>query len=116
MKRFCRVRIEYLTAFAGIVLMILTIIWRINPAEGSIMPHFLTGNSFGHVVIYALLVTCMPVLFLALIVITPLPISENYEWIIVFGVMIVLQGLVYFLLGKLISKIVKLIARKRSIR
>jgi len=96
-------------------LMILTIIWRINPAEGSIMPHFLTGNSFGHVVIYALLVTCMPV-FLALIVIPPLPISENYEWIIVFGVMIVLQGLVYFLLGKLISQIVKLIARKRSIR
>ena len=116
MKGFRRVRIEYLTAFAGIVLMILTIIWRINPAEGSIMPHFLTGNSFGHVVIYALLVTCMPIWFLSAIVMTQFPISENNEWIILFGVMIVLQGLVYFLLGKLISKIVKLIARKRSIR
>ena len=116
MKGFRRVRIEYLTAFAGIVLMILTIIWRINPAEGSIVPHFLTGNSFGHVVIYALLVTCMPLWFLAVIVTTQLPISENNQWIIACGVMIVLQGLAYFLLGKLISRIVKLIARKRSIR
>jgi hypothetical protein len=116
MRKFWSGKIEFWTAFTGIVLMILTIIWRINPAEGSIVPHFLTGNSLGHAVIYTLLVTCMPVWFLAVLVITRLPISENAQWTIACGMMIILQGLVYFLIGKLIARIVKLIARMGSAR
>jgi hypothetical protein len=35
------------TAGVGIALMILTLMWRVNPVEGSVMPNFLTGNLFG---------------------------------------------------------------------
>jgi len=61
MKTFWRDRIAVVTAGIGIVLMILTVVWRVNPVEGSVMPDFLTSNPFGQTLLYLLLVTCMPV-------------------------------------------------------
>ena len=54
------------TAGVGIALMILTLMWRVNPVEGSVMPNFLTGNLFGMALLMVLLVTCMPVGIVAL--------------------------------------------------
>ena len=42
-------------------LMILALVWRVNPVEGSVVPDFLTGNPFGAALLMVLLVTCMPV-------------------------------------------------------
>ena len=49
------------TAGVGMALMILALVWRVNPVEGSVVPDFLTGNPFGAALIVVLLVTCMPV-------------------------------------------------------
>jgi hypothetical protein len=59
-------RVAVATAGVGIALMILTLMWRVNPVEGSVMPNFLTGNLFGMALLMGLLVTCMPVGIVAL--------------------------------------------------
>ena len=53
--------IAVVTSGIGMVLMILTAMWRVNPVEGSVVPDFLTGNPFGGALLLVLLVTCMPV-------------------------------------------------------
>lgn len=50
-----------------IFLMIFTILWRINPTEGSVIPQFLRHNSLGTAVICFLLGTSMPVWIFLLI-------------------------------------------------
>ena len=42
MKKFWTDRIAVVTAGVGILLMVLTWVWRVNPVEGSVMPDFLT--------------------------------------------------------------------------
>ena len=61
MKKFWTDRIALVTSGIGIVLMILTAVWRVNPVEGSVVPDFLTGNPFGEALLLVLIVTCMPV-------------------------------------------------------
>lgn len=115
MKRFWTDRIAIGTALVGIGLMILTILWRINPAEGSVVPRFLTSNPVGMGVMWVLLITCMPVWIAAVSLTMLIPLSEYIQHGIACGLMIILQCIVYFLLGKLISLSVrKLLRRKES--
>jgi len=97
------------TAGVGIALMILTLMWRVNPVEGSVMPNFLTGNLFGMALLMVLLVTCMPVgivaLFSGILFGRLAGLSESEGLTVGRGLAIVLQGTVYFFLGRLISVI-----------
>jgi hypothetical protein len=106
-KRFWTDRIALATAGIGIVLMVLALVWRVNPVEGSVMPDFLTSNPFGLVLTFVLLATCLPVGILAIFPVIVLGsiagLSESEAWPAGGAVAIVLQGIVYFMLGKLIS-------------
>jgi hypothetical protein len=102
-KRFWTDRIAIGTALVGIGLMILTILWRINPAEGSVVPQFLTSNPVGMGVMWILLITCMPAWIAAVSLSMLIPFSEPIQYGVACGLMMILQCIVYFLLGKLIS-------------
>jgi hypothetical protein len=115
MKRFWTDRIAIGTALVGIGLMVLTIFWRINPAEGSVVPKFLTSRPVGVGVMWVLLITCMPAWFAAVSLSTLMPLSDHVQYGVACGLMIILQCIVYFLLGKLISLSGrKLLRRKES--
>jgi hypothetical protein len=95
------------TAGVGIGLMILALVWRVNPVEGSVMPDFLTGNPFGVALLMVLLVTCMPVgivaVFSGILLGRLAGLSESEGLTVGSGLAIALQGTVYFFLGRLIS-------------
>ena len=107
MKTFWTDRIALVTSGIGMALMILTAVWRVNPVEGSVMPAFLTGNPFGEALLLVLIVTCMPVWIPTVFSVVTLasfvgfPESDG----LVFGntAAVIVQGIVYFLVGKLIS-------------
>jgi hypothetical protein len=114
MKRFWTDRIAIVTALVGIGLMALTIIWRINPAEGSVVPDFLTGNPVGVGAICVLLVTCMPAWILAVTLCMLLPLPERMQYSLACAAMLVMQGIAYFMIGKLISLCVRKICRRKE--
>ena len=114
MKRFLTDRIAIVTSLVGVGLMILTIIWRINPAEGSVVPRFLTGNPVGVAVICVLLVTCMPAWILAVLLTMLIPLSEHSQYVLACGFMLIVQAVAYFMLGKLISVCVRKFAGKKE--
>lgn len=114
MKKFWTDRIAVLTALVGIILMVLTIVWRINPVEGSVVPRFLTGNPVGGAVICVLLVTCMPVWILSVSVTMLLPLPDHIQYVLACGAMLIAQGVVYFMIGKLISICVRRLSRRRE--
>ena len=111
MKKFWSDRIAWVTSLVGIVLMILTAVWRVNPVEGSVVPDFLTGNPFGQAVLLVLLVTCMPVwiptVFFAVVLVSSVGIPESDSFAFAQGAAVLVQGVVYFMFGKLISRTVK---------
>jgi len=115
MKRFWTDRIAIVTALVGIALMVLTIIWRINPAEGSVVPKFLTGNPVGVAVIGVLLVTCMPAWILAVSLTMFVPLSDHRQYVLACGSMLIVQAAAYFMIGKLISVCVRRFKRKKAI-
>jgi hypothetical protein len=114
MRRFWKDRIAIATALVGVGLMILTIIWRINPAEGSVVPRFLTSNAAGVAVIYVLLATCMPVWIPAVSLTMLIPLPEHIQYGLACGFMIILQCMVYFMIGKLISLCVRKLSRRKG--
>ena len=114
MKRFWTDRIAIVTALVGVGLMVLTIIWRINPAEGSVVPEFLTGNPVGRGAICALLVTCMPAWILAVTLCMLLPLPERIQYSLACTAMLVMQGIAYFMIGKLISLCGRKMCRKKE--
>ena len=88
-------------AVIGMGLMALTFAWNVNPVEGSVMPHFLTDSVPGLVLLWVLLVTCMPVWILtgmageaqvggSDIVLPGMTVEV---------VTMLIQGIVYFLIG-----------------
>ena len=107
MKRFWTDRIALVTSGIGIALMILTAVWRVNPVEGSVMPDFLTGNPFGEALLYVLIVTCMPVwiptVFSVVVLASFVGFSESDSLVFSNGAAVIVQGIVYFMFGKLIS-------------
>ena len=111
MKRFWTDRIALVAAGIGIVLMILTVMWRVNPVEGSVVPDFLTRNPFGEAVLLVLLVTCMPVWIPTVFSVVKLAsfvgVPERDALIFADGAAVIVQGIACFLFGKLISGWVK---------
>jgi hypothetical protein len=118
MKKFWTDRIAFVTSGIGMALMILTVVWRVNPAEGSVMPGFLTRNPFGEALLYLLLVTCMPVgiptVFSVLVLASFLGFPESDGVVFAYGAAVIVQGIVYFMFGKLISRWVKRFKTERN--
>jgi hypothetical protein len=114
MRRFWKDRTAITVALVGAGLMILTIIWRINPAESSIVPRFLTSNPAGVTVIYVLLASCMPVWIPVVSLTMFIPFSEHAQYGIACGIMIVFQGILYFMLGKLVSLGARKLLKRRE--
>ena len=111
MKKLPTDRIALVTAGIGMVLMILTAAWRVNPVEGSVVPDFLTRNPFGEALLLVLLVTCMPVwiptVFSVVILASFVGVPESEGFELGNGVAVIVQGIFYLMLGKLISAWVK---------
>jgi hypothetical protein len=87
--------------------MVLTLVWRVNPVEGSVMPRFLTGNPMGQTLMLVLIVTCMPMWMIAVYSVVGLSalgaVPDSVAWPLASGAALALQGILYFVLGKLIS-------------
>lgn len=83
--------------------MTLAIIWRVNPVEVSVVPAFSSGSPVGRAVLWMLIVTCTPAWILAgfMIMLTPAP--DRMPYVLVAGLMLTLQAVVYLLLGTLVS-------------
>jgi hypothetical protein len=107
MRRFWTERIAITAAFVGIILMAFTILWRINPVEGSVVPRFLTDNPAGMGVVWVLLVTCTPAWIVAVVLCALLPLPERAQWLLACGTMLILQGIAWFMIGRLISVCVR---------
>jgi len=94
------------TALLGLVLMILTIAFRINPVEGSVVPEYLTGNPLGRCVVMLLFVTSMPAwiagLFLAEIIPGVNPANPS-GMAVAACLMCAVQVVLYAILGKGLS-------------
>ena len=118
MKKFWTDRIALVTSGIGIALMILTAVWRVNPVEGSVMPDFLTGNPFGEALLLVLIVTCMPVwiptVFSVVILASFVGFPESDGFALGNETAVIVQGIVYFMFGKLISGLVKRFRTERN--
>ncbi len=103
-------------AAAGVGCMVLTLAWRINPVEGSVVPRFLTDNPFGLVLFCLLFATCMPV-WVACLIFGGLIFGESDlswfpKWLDPFWLLVLsFQAILFFLLGKLVS-----VCRRRLLR
>jgi len=93
------------TAVVGVVLMALTIVWRVNPAESSVVAPFLSNTASGRVIHLILFVTCMPVWIVVVSAVNLFVPHTETEYVYYFGcaLMLVTQGLLFFAIGKLIS-------------
>ena len=111
-------RIAWVTSGIGMTLMILTAVWRVNPVEGSVMPDFLTVNPFGEAMLYVLVVTCMPVwvptVFSAVVLASIAGIPESDSYGLANGAAVIVQGIVYFMFGQLISAWAKRFRTERN--
>src|SRR5262245_24737361 len=103
MKTFSTDRIALVTSGIGMVLMILTTVWRVNPVEGSVMPDFLTGNPFGEALLLLLIVTCMPIwiptVFSVVVLASSVGFPESDALTLGNGAAVVVQGIVYLMVG-----------------
>ena len=111
MKKFWTDRIALVASGIGMALMILTAVWRVNPVEGSVVPDFLTGNPFGEALLLVLIVTCMPVwiptVFSVVVLASSVGFPESDGLVLANGAAVIVQGIVYFMFGRLISGWVK---------
>ena len=107
MKPFWTDRTAAVTSGIGMALMILTVMWRVNPVEGSVMPDFLTGNPFGEALLLVLIVTCMPVwiptVFSVVVLASFVGFPESDGFALGNSAAVIVQGIVYLMFGKLIS-------------
>ena len=110
-KQFWKDRAALSFAAVGIVLMILTLMCRVNPVEQSVVrPRFLEDTPTGMGILWVLLVTCMPV-WIAILTLTE---GLGLSSIPVFSLgAISLQGIVYFLIAKAVSFCVRKLWRKK---
>ena len=118
MRKFWTDRIALVTSGIGMALMILTAVWRVNPVEGSVMPDFLTDNLFGEALLLVLIVTCMPVWIptvFSVVTLTSSPgFPESDGVVLGNGAAVIVQGIVYFVFGMLISGGVKRFRTERE--
>ena len=114
MKKLPTDWIAVVTSGIGMVLMIMTVVWRVNPVEGSVVPDFLERNLFGEALLLVLLVTCMPV-WIPTVFAGVVLFGESDDGLALANVAVVIvQGLVYYVLGRLISIWAKSVRTKRN--
>jgi hypothetical protein len=99
-------RIAIATAAVGVLLMVFTILTQVNPVEGSVVrPQWLL-TPWGRPLVAVLLVTCMPVwfagAFLDMQFVQHLH-PEPLHLAVWYAAELLLQALLYFGIGKLIS-------------
>ena len=93
LSNFFKDKFFWITAIIGLVFMLLTLYFKINPAEGSVVPDYIRGTVF-HIFLF---VTSMPAWIAGLMVSSVLPVP--------FPVMACLmQILLYGILGKIIRR------------
>ena len=109
LKQIFRDKMVLVSVVVGILLMILTIVWNVNPVEGSVVPGFIRNTLLGKVVLSILLVTCMPVWILVVFLTMPLQYIPKY---FIYSVMLVAQGILFFAIGKLISLCKKVVLNR----
>jgi hypothetical protein len=122
-KGFWSDRVAWWFAAVGLGLMALTLALRINPVEGSVVPRFLFENPLGIAVFWVLFVTCMPVWTAGMLLVSAVFGEDNpsspLHWLpkSIDGftlVVLLLQAITYFLLGKLIFLFVRGRARRKA--
>ena len=86
------------TAVVGVVLMALTIAFRVNPVEGSVVSDCLR-TAWGRPLHLLLLVTTMPAWIAAIVVTFGGDLLT--DWHLPYIVMLILQALLFFGIGKL---------------
>ena len=115
MRGFWTDRTALSFAAAGMILMALTIAWRINPVEGSVVPRFLYDSALGRAVFWVLFVTCMPVFIAGMFLIRDGDCGWLPDWVPVGTItLLLLQGVVYFLVGKVVSICARRFLRKKT--
>ncbi len=107
MKKYWTDKVAIVSALIGIILMILTIVWHANPVEGSVMPSYLTGNILGQAVICILIATSFPAQIATYPFYMFFQMFGSTPDLLLIGIMILLQGVIYFMIGKLISLCMK---------
>lgn len=97
LKNFFKDKLFWIAAFIGIVLMLLTLHFNINPVEGSVVPQYIQGTGL-HIFLF---ITCMPAWIIGDIVgsligfFLPVP----------FPIMAcIAQGLIYGATGKIVGR------------
>lgn len=107
MRKLLSDKIAVGAAIFGMVLMALTITFRVNPAEGSVVPHFLTGTPWGRPILAVLLVTCMPVWIAVLFAGEFLHLAGYPGWTMACAAMMAIQGALFYGIGKVVSVVVR---------
>ena len=93
LKTFFKDIFFWIAAIIGLILMLLTLHFDINPVEGSVVPEYIQGTGF-HIFLF---VTCMPAWIIGLMISSILPVP--------FSVMAcVMQVFLYGVLGKIIHR------------
>ena len=93
LRNFFKDKFFWITAFIGLVIMLLTLHFDINPVEGSVVPEYIQGTGF-HIFLF---ITSMPAWIAGLMVSSFLPVP--------FPVMAcIMQILLYGTLGKIMRR------------
>ena len=91
LRNFFNDKFFWLAATIGLVFMLFTLYFDINPVEGSVVPEYIRGTVF-HIFLF---IACMPAWIVGLMVSSILPVP--------FAVMVcIIQILFYGILGKII--------------
>ncbi len=111
MKTFLLDRLALIMAATGMILMVFTIVLQVNPVDSSVASPLVKGSVLGNLFGGFLYVTCMPVFLVTYAVWTCL--SLPTDWGLAATIcMIVIQGLTFFLMGKILSVSIKTLRRK----
>lgn|GEM_PF-2133176 len=85
-----------------------TILFRINPVEGSVVPDFFHETFVGNALYWLMFVTCMPVFILTTASVNDEMLAWLPAWLPAFNLaLLVMQVFLYWLLGKTISMLCK---------
>ena len=93
LRNFFKDKFFWITAFVGLVFMLLTLHFDINPVEGSVVPEYIQGTGL-HIFLF---VTSMPAWIVGLMVSSFLPVPFS-------GMACIMQILLYGTLGKIIRR------------
>jgi hypothetical protein len=89
----------------GVVLLILTLMFRVNPVEGSVVNPAIFGTALHWILLY----TTMPA-WIAGVTLCNTASGDNYEFAVV--LMFLIQVLFYYFMGKIASVVIAIIRNR----